>query len=162
VDRECLDLIEAARDALSHSHPDATSNDILKAALRVLISDREKKTKRFVAKPRKEPPPSRTDVVPADVRRAVWKRDEGKCQWPLASGGICGCTKRVQLAHRDPRARGGPPTLPNLRLLCRFHNQYEARLQLGDALMDRFTRKRTAAPSAPTSTANQPCLDLGP
>jgi hypothetical protein len=46
----------------------------------------------------------------------------------------------VEFAHVVSRARGGPPTAENTRLLCRVHNQYEARLELGDAFMDRFTR----------------------
>jgi hypothetical protein len=35
-----------------------------------------------------------TNHVPAEIRRAVWKRDEGKCQWPVESGGTCGSKLR--------------------------------------------------------------------
>jgi 5-methylcytosine-specific restriction endonuclease McrA len=80
--------------------------------------------------------------VPAEVKRAVIARDEGKCQWPVQSGGICGSTRRVQLDHVHPKALGGPPTVENLRLLCAFHNQYAARLAYGDPLMDRYSGSR--------------------
>jgi hypothetical protein len=168
VDRECLDLISTARDLLSHSDPDATSNDILKAALRLLIADREKKKAAVVSKPRKDPPTPADpdDDIPASVKRAVWKRDEGRCKWPLQNGGTCGCTTRLEFGHFVSRADGGLPTIANLRLLCRFHNQYEARQRFGGAFMDRVTRRTQQArtrrkPSAPPLT-QQPCLDLGP
>jgi hypothetical protein len=158
VDREFLELLDATRDALSHANPGATTNELLKACMKLMLVDRAKK-KGLVAKPRKVPPASTTDRIPANVKRAVAKRDGGKCQWPLASGGICGSTKRIEFAHRIARAHGGLPTTENIRQLCHFHNQYEARHQLGDAFMERFTRKRSrdAAPAQ-----QQRSFDLGP
>ena len=96
-----------------------------------------------MARPRKTPPPSTTDRVPAHVRRAVFERDGGRCQVPLASGGICGSTYRVQLGHLTPRARGGPPTVDNLRCECEPHNQHQADRDYGEAFMARF-RPRSA------------------
>lgn len=58
------------------------------------------------------------DAVPAAVRREVWTRDGGCCQWRLHSGEICGATRRVEVDHVVPRARGGASTVENLRLLC--------------------------------------------
>jgi hypothetical protein len=37
------------------------------------------------------------DRIPAAVRRAIWLRDKGRCQWPLESGGICGSTYQVEI-----------------------------------------------------------------
>jgi 5-methylcytosine-specific restriction endonuclease McrA len=73
------------------------------------------------------------------VRRAVWKRDQGRCIWPLDSGGICGSTRRVELDHIVPRALGGPSTADNCRLICRVHNDLAARLVFGNAQMDQYT-----------------------
>jgi 5-methylcytosine-specific restriction endonuclease McrA len=78
------------------------------------------------------------------VKRAVWKRDDGRCQWKLAVGGICGSTLRLQLDHVVPRARGGPSTVGNLRVLCAMHNDLAARDAFGGAWMDRFTGPRRA------------------
>jgi 5-methylcytosine-specific restriction endonuclease McrA len=36
----------------------------------------------------------------------------------MSSGGLCGSTRRLQLDHITPRARGGPSTIENLRVLC--------------------------------------------
>ncbi|HVI93992.1 MAG TPA: hypothetical protein VM753_08295 [Anaeromyxobacter sp.] len=94
-----------------------------------------------MARPRKTPPPSTTDHIPAHVRREVFLRDGGRCQVPLASGGgVCGSTYQVQLGHLTPRARGGAPTVDNLRCECAVHNQAQADRDFGAAYMARFRR----------------------
>jgi hypothetical protein len=91
-----------------------------------------------------EPAPA---YVPAAVRRAVWERDGGRCQWPLAAGGVCGAASRVELDHVVPRALGGGSSPGNLRLLCRFHNRLAARVALGDAVVDHYVlARRTGRP----------------
>jgi 5-methylcytosine-specific restriction endonuclease McrA len=82
------------------------------------------------------------DGIPAHVKRAVWTRDGGCCQWKLESCGICGSTYQLEFDHRRARALGGPPTVDNVRILCRRHNMLAARQTFGDALMDRFRGKR--------------------
>jgi hypothetical protein len=142
VRRAVLQKISAARDALSHSMPSATDDEIIEAGLDLILAEHAKR-KGLVAKPQKELRASKGDGIPAHVKRAVWARDGGCCQWRTADGGICGSTLRVQFAHRNPRALGGPPTVENVRLLCSFHNQYEARLDFGDDLMNLYTRPVT-------------------
>jgi hypothetical protein len=152
VSRRLLEKLDAARDALSHSHPGASPEEIIETGLD-LILQRHAKRKGLVEKPRKEPPPKRTpsapslsrrgtrrEHVPAHVKRAVWKRDGGRCQWPLESGGICGSTHQVELDHVETVARGGPSTIANMRLLCRPHQDFAARKVFGDEWMNRFTR----------------------
>jgi hypothetical protein len=144
-----LRKLEAAAAALSHSHPGAPAEAILEAGLDLLLAQAEKR-RGAVEKPLKAPRPAKANHVPAQVRRAVWARDGGKCQWPLASGGICGCTRRLQVDHIQPLALGGRSTIENVRLLCREHNLFAARRALGDALMDRYTTD----PRAPRPTAD--------
>ena len=71
--------------------------------------------------------PTRSGHIPAAVRREVWSRDEGKCTWPFDSGGVCGSTLRLEIDHVVPRGKGGPSTIDNCRLACKFHNQLAAR-----------------------------------
>ena len=85
----------------------------------------------------------RKACVPARVKREVVKRDEGRCQWHLAEGGICGATVRLEVDHVVPRGKGGPSTVENCRILCRSHNLEAARQAYGDAHMDLFTRGRS-------------------
>jgi hypothetical protein len=148
VSKQFLAKLAAARDALSHGHPGANVEAVLEAGLDLLLAARDRK-RGLVKKPRTAPPaPSaRPRHVPASVRREVFTRDEGKCQWPLTSGGVCGSTTRVQLDHVVPIARGGTSTVSNLRIVCAVHNIVAARLALGDRVMDRFTAtgRRTAS-----------------
>ena len=76
-------------------------------------------------------PPSRRQrrrALPAAVRRAVYERDRGRCVWrDPRTGRVCGSQERLEFDHIVPIACGGGDTVDNLRLLCRRHNQYEAR-----------------------------------
>lgn len=140
MSKRFLDKLEAARAALSHSLPCATTELILEVALDLLLA-RDARRKGLVAKPRPAPrhPPPGLRQVPAAVRRAVWERDAGRCQWPVESGGICGSTYQVELDHTRPIAQGGRSTVEGMRLLCRPHNDLAARRVYGDAWMDRYT-----------------------
>jgi len=131
--------LEAARDALSHARPGATEGEILEAGLDLLLAQAAKR-KGLVEKPRKERRPAKGDHIPAWVKREVWKRDGGKCQFPLASGGVCGSTRHLEFDHIRPLSQGGTSTVDNVRIACRPHNDRAARLALGDETMDRFTR----------------------
>jgi hypothetical protein len=63
----------------------------------------------------------------------------------MPDGGICGSTHQLEIDHIHPRARGGPSTVENTRVVCRPHNQLHARRCYGDEWMDRYT-----APKPPT------------
>lgn len=146
VTRDLLAKVEAARLALSHSRPGATIADVLELGAETALT-REAKRRALVAKPRAgrpahQPAGSGSDHIPAAVRREVWRRDGGCCQWKLASGGICGSKMRAQLDHIVPRGKGGQSTIENLRVLCERHNQYAARLEYGDDVMARYRRAR--------------------
>jgi hypothetical protein len=138
-----LQKLEAARLALSHSMPGASAEDVLSAGLDLLL-ERAEKRKGLVARPRPSPPEERARPgaahVPAAVKREVWKRDGGSCQWPTDDGGVCGSRLRVQLDHLVMRVEGGRPVPENLRLLCDLHNRLAARQRLGDRTMDRYCR----------------------
>jgi HNH endonuclease len=142
VSRRFLAKLDAAREALSHSHPGRGTEEVLEAALDLLLAAQDKK-RGLVKKPRTSParPSSRPRHIPAEVKRAVWTRDKGCCQWKLASGGICGSRTRVQLDHIVPIALGGTSTIGNVRVLCQAHNLLAARQVYGDRWMDRFTAR---------------------
>jgi hypothetical protein len=144
VSHRFLAKLEAARAALSHAQPRATTEQILEAGLDLLLGQHAKR-KGLVARPLAKPRPSKPDHVPAHVRREVWARDEGRCQHPLASGGICGSRDRVEVHHLEARALGGAATAENLSLRCRFHNDLAARRDFGDRFMDRFTQRKRGA-----------------
>jgi hypothetical protein len=165
VSRRLLAKLAAAKDALSHSHPGASEETIIEAGLD-LILERTARRRGLVKNPRKKAPdpaeptaPTKETAVPAkdpgryvaaDVRRAIWERDQGRCQWKLVDGGICGATRRVELDHIEPFAKGGRITKPeDGRVLCDFHQDVSARKEFGNDVMNHYTRPKGESCSEP-------------
>jgi hypothetical protein len=92
-------------------------------------------------------PRQRGRSVPRAVRRAVWKRDCARCTYVDASGQRCRETACLELDHIDPHARGGPPTVENLRLRCRAHNALAAEYVFGRDFM--ASKTSAAEPDLP-------------
>jgi hypothetical protein len=155
VSRRFLALLDTARDALSHSHPGASTETILLAGLESLLKRHEKR-RGIGAVAQVNPRRALPDRITTDVKRRVWARDDGRCQWPVEGGGVCGSTRRLEFDHRVPKGMGGPSDEANVRLLCRFHNQRAARLVYGDAHMDLFSSGPPAAGEPVASWARAP------
>jgi len=66
--------------------------------------------------------------VPAEVARAVWIRDHGRCRVPN-----CSHTGWVHLGHIDERRNGGLPTVENLMCICAAHNYMQ---EAGELLVE--------------------------
>ncbi|WP_242361911.1 MULTISPECIES: HNH endonuclease, partial [Anaeromyxobacter] len=94
-----------------------------------------------------EKPPAARTTIPAIVRRAVWKRDGGRCAWVGPDGCRCNSRWKLELDHIQPAALGGPSTIENLRLACRAHNLLHAESTFGREHMDRFRRDAGDRPS---------------
>ncbi|WP_242343272.1 HNH endonuclease [Anaeromyxobacter terrae] len=147
LDRACKEDLETLRCLLSHKIPDGDLAAVLHEAIRCAI-DKHGKRKGAVAPERKTQRPAptaaaspeATSTIPAIVRRAVWKRDGGRCAWVGPDG--CGCNSRwkLELDHIRPVALGGRSTIDNLRLACRAHNLLHAERAFGREHMERFRR----------------------
>ena len=124
VSRVFVGKLRKARAGQSQVQPGADDEQVLEAALDLLLAQQEK----------------RRASVPPKVKREVRRRDGGKCQWRLDSGGGCGSEVRLEIDHVVPRGKGGPSTVENCRVLCDVHNVEAARQAYGDAHMDLFTR----------------------
>ena len=74
---------------------------------------------------------SETRYIPAAVRHEVWRRDGGRCTHAFPSGERCGQRMMLELDHQQLYCRGGAHSADNLRLKCRFHNNYSAQQALG-------------------------------
>jgi hypothetical protein len=166
VSRRFSAKLSAARDALSHSHPGASEETTLEVGLDLILQRYAKRrglgAKPRAAAPRKtgaaQTPPStpRSRHVPAHVWRAVWERDRGCCAWPLANGGVCASTERIELDHVNGWALGAGTTVEECRLLCRWHQDVSARRLYGDDLMNNYTRPKGPACSEPTAEYSLP------
>jgi hypothetical protein len=76
-------------------------------------------------------PRQRVRTIPAAVRRRVFERDENRCAFVDARGVRCRETRRLELHHHEPFARGGPATVENLSLYCSAHNALAAEQDFG-------------------------------
>jgi hypothetical protein len=141
VSRQFLAKLKAAKNALSHAKPGASTEDVLEACLDLMLAERAKRNG-LVEKPRKTTGPADAfaDRIPAAVRREAFQRAGGRCEWRFESGDRCSSTTRLELDHVTPKALGGPPTLDNARVLCKGHNLLAARRIFGDAWMDCYAR----------------------
>ncbi|MFA4834208.1 MAG: HNH endonuclease [Patescibacteria group bacterium] len=58
----------------------------------------------------------RTRVIPTEVKKIVWERDEGKCV-------MCGATDELHFDHDLPYSKGGTSiSSDNVKILCARHN----------------------------------------
>jgi 5-methylcytosine-specific restriction endonuclease McrA len=136
VDRSTRDKLNYARELLSHSIPSGDLAAVVDRALDVLIGRLEKRKLAATRRPRSPRTRStRPRTVPADVRRLVWARDEGRCTFVGATGRRCAASAFLEFDHVVPVARGGRSTVDGLRLRCRAHNQYRAERAFGAEFM---------------------------
>jgi hypothetical protein len=158
-----------AQTLLSHAVPTGDVAQVLDRALDALIPQLEKR--KFGAMSRRS---SRSRFlrrssagrryVPADVRRAVWGRDQGQCTFVSASGTRCKARRLLEFDHMDPVARGGQATVDRMRLRCRAHNQYEAERAFGTEFMNRKRSearadRRVRIPALTTGETGQPAIE---
>jgi hypothetical protein len=145
--------LERATELLSHSVPSGDLPELFERALDALI-ERELKRRMGAGKPRKlreQKPGSRH--VPVHVERAVRERDGHQCTFTDAEGRRCPERRFLTLEHRVPFARGGPPTVENLCLLCQSHNDYTARQAFGAAFIaEKQMQRARGTPIPPTPT----------
>lgn len=162
VRKDFVDMLEKARNAVSHIVPDGSLEGVLREGLKLLLVREEKKhrpkTSRggrakaaanesgFVSHDALRPAEagetaSGRIAISSATLRALWEKEGGACTAPLANGGICGSQWQLQTEHRIPVARGGTNDLENLCLRCRQHNMMAARDVFGAAFMEKWERR---------------------
>jgi hypothetical protein len=126
VGEETYRKLRRVQDLLRHQIPTGDPSVIFDRALTLLLADVEKSKLAATERPRRSSCSSKTSRhVPAEVRRAVWRRDGGQCRFE-GPAGRCTETGLLEFHHLIPYARGGPTTANNLELRCAAHNRYEA------------------------------------
>lgn len=124
--------LRLAQDLLRHSVPDGDPGEIVDRALTVLIEQTQRTKFALVPRPRRAaatPQPSRDPA--ADVKRRVHVRDGGRCAFVGRAGRRCNSRAFLEFHHVKPYEVGGEPTVENIQLRCRAHNQYEADVYFG-------------------------------
>jgi 5-methylcytosine-specific restriction endonuclease McrA len=64
--------------------------------------------------------------IPAEVKQAIWRRDQGRCQFRAeGTNRVCGSRYAIEIDHKMPFSWNGDSGIDNLQLLCRQHNNYK-------------------------------------
>ena len=156
VGKEFIENLEEAKALLCREFPKGRASEILGKALKLLLEESEmqrdgksssydkvSKSKeaddgaadagasadavnpQTVEKPLQE---YTSRYIPRGIRREVWKRDKGCCQFKSPNGELCGERKFLEFDHVLPWALGGSShSVDNVRILCRVHNEWTAR-----------------------------------
>jgi len=140
--QEMHDDLRYAQALASHAVPSGDIPTILHRALKAYIAHMEKQKFAATAKPRSGRIAMTARTIPAEVKRLVAQRDQGRCAYVSASGRRCEARERLEFDHIEPLATGGAATVSNIRLLCRAHNQLVADEAFGAEFME---SKRRAA-----------------
>jgi hypothetical protein len=131
ISRETHEKLRRVQALGRHLIPSGDPAEIFDRALTLLLQDLERRRCAAVTSPRAaRETAGRSRHIPASVRRAVWRRDEGRCAYIGREGR---CTERgfLEYHHVQPYAAGGVATTANIELRCRAHNAYEASLFFG-------------------------------
>ena len=143
---------------LGHRIPSGNAALVIEHALKLALDLLEKRkfAKGVCARPRDGKPNGR--YVPAHVRQAVCERDGGRCTFTGPDGTRCAAETRLEFDHIVTFAEGGATTVENLRLLCRKHNQYEAKRAFGhDFVRARQEQAKAAAARARMRKEEKQC-----
>jgi hypothetical protein len=147
-DEETVEALNRLKDIWSHAMPNANYADLIKRAAKESVSKNDplEKARRsqsraaekaVTAEPRSVKAGaagSKTDKTPAlglqskkaEVKRAVWLRDQARCTFVDSNGVRCTAKRFVEEDHIRPKAIGGEYRIENIRLRCRTHNQRHA------------------------------------
>jgi 5-methylcytosine-specific restriction endonuclease McrA len=156
ADQAYVDLLEEARNLLQHQLPGRDLAEVQRRALELLVHELRKRKHAATERPRSSTPTAttrhrppaqksatRSRHIPAEVRRSVWQRDDARCTYVDSRGQRCREQSGLEFHHQHPHARGGPPSLENITLRCRSHNDLAAEQDFGrDVIRQRRAAQR--------------------
>jgi len=157
--QEDVDLLNRARDLLSHAVPDRSLGEVHLRALRLLVEQLER---RKYGAPRPNTPaaspkastskncahaPRRSGT--AAVRREVRDRDGMQCTYVDERGERCRETRFLELHHELAHALGGAAVAKNLRMRCQAHNALAAEQDFGRDFVEECRTSAGRSPPRP-------------
>jgi hypothetical protein len=141
---ELRNKLERLRALMRKDVPDGDLAAIIEKVVTGELERREARRYAKTSSPRKKA--NRTDRVPssrylpAEVRRAVYRRDGGQCRFVDRQTRRCPERHRLEYHHQHPFGRGGGPDPDNICLMCGPHNRYLAEIDYGRKTMSRYWR----------------------
>jgi 5-methylcytosine-specific restriction endonuclease McrA len=147
---ELHDKLGRLRELMRSSVPDGNLASIIEQAVTEKLERLESKRFAKTKAPRKSlketdtSPSSR--YIPAAVKRAVYKRDKGRCTFEDRSGRRCTERNCLEFHHQHrPYARGGDHSVDNVQLACSTHNGYLAERDYGKEVIERHKKNKRSA-----------------
>ena len=140
------DKLHEARALLRHQIPNGDIVEIFDRALILLVENAKRKKFAQTSSPRKrskvaQEPGAASRHIPAEINRAVFERDGGRCAFVGRNDRRCGSADFLEFHHLDPWARAKRHSVGRIELRCRGHNHYAAVQDFGAAYMAQFTRR---------------------
>lgn len=130
ADKILMSKIEKLKSLLSHQNVEGRYDRLFEKVIDMALEELEPRESK--ALPTSEVK-SKGRYIPKAIRREVWVKAEGKCQYQdKQTGRVCGSTHKLEIEHLKPYAWGGGHQPDNLQLLCRNHNQHKAKKIFGE------------------------------
>ena len=155
ISAELHEKLQRIKGLLAHAKPDATYAELLEYMATQTLAQLEKKkgivasdvsdTSQSGANPQLQAALTAAAIVretrslpsgvrlalPAAIRRAVFARAQGRCEYVGRESRRCTSRYCLELDHIVPLALGGANNLNNFRVICRHHNAQQAQEKLG-------------------------------
>jgi hypothetical protein len=163
MDKESHETLRQIQDLLGPRVARGDLATIFGNALKLYRAQLEKRRFAVTERPKKPSRRASRNIrhVPAAVRRAVHRRDGGRCTYVSESGHRCEARGFVDMDHIDFVALGGKATVDKIRLLCPAHNQFAAEQKFGTAFMNsKRERARRAAELKRAHAAREQAHDV--
>jgi 5-methylcytosine-specific restriction endonuclease McrA len=148
LDRETSELLLRAQALLGPVIPGGDFAQVLGRVLRDWVQATERRKYGLTERPRKRRSSGDGRYIPAEIKRQVFERDQGRCTFVGENGEPCESRRGLEFDHVKPVAKGGRTCVANLRLRCHAHNQYEAERLFGAG----FMKQRRATGVEPTAS----------
>jgi hypothetical protein len=95
--------------------------------------------------------------IPAEIRRAVFERDEGRCTFLAWNGHRCNEREFLEFHHVEPWARSRRHSEDGIVLICHAHNQYMAERSFGALYIEHRRRARPGEPEVTIAVPGDSC-----
>ena len=126
-DQELQDLLKQCQDLSGHSMMKKNQDRTLASLLKFLAKEYIKKhTPKSQSKSENMTPKRRLNII----------QEQKCCQFKIGENEICGSTHLLEIDHCHPRWDGGDHRKENLRVYCRYHNQFMYDVQSGKYKQD--------------------------
>ena len=158
ADRALREKLREAQALLRHQVPDGDLAEIFGRALTLLVEDARRRKFGETSQPlarrstHERGPASRH--IPAEIRRAVTARDQGRCAFVARNGQRCSSRDFIEFHHVEPWARSRRHSVKGIELRCRAHNHHAAVGDYGAAHMQRCRERGRPSTSTGPGTSS--------